>query len=403
MATIEIRNVWKEFRLHHARARTLKEEMVRRLLGRSIEGSSSFWALQDVSFDIERGETFGIIGSNGSGKSTLLKLMTGISKPTRGSVGVRGRVSALLELGAGFHPDFSGRENTYLNGAILGLNRREIDRLFDAIVSFAELEAFIDNPVKTYSSGMYMRLAFAIAIHVDPDILVVDEVLAVGDGAFQQKCYDQIHRFKHQGKTIVFVSHSLGTVQELCQRSAWLDKGHLRALGETRTVLDFYSQQIAEKIEQAKEQAAVLVPDGRAVLRNLRSVDEAGVPRDMLGGGMMARFVADLESGLPPDQLTLSARLVRADGVCCYDQRVAVSEFLEGRVHGEIVLEIPELRLYTGTYSLHLAVGFMDSDQWLDEKFFNFAVEGLERGAGVTRLEGSWRQVAPVTERVGVG
>lgn len=401
MATIEISNVWKRFQLHSSRPGTLKEALVQRFRPpvADAEEANAFWALQDVSFEIERGETFGIIGSNGSGKSTLLKLITGISKPTRGHVGVRGRLSALLELGAGFHPDFSGRENIFLNGAILGLSRKEIQQHFDSIVSFAELERFIDNPVKTYSSGMYMRLAFSIAIHVDPEILVVDEVLAVGDSAFQQKCYDQIHRFKHNGKTIVFVSHSLGTVQDLCQRAAWLDKGVLRALGNTTSVLEFYSQQIAGAVEKNKQQFATLVPDGRAVLRNIRVFDQTGADRNILDGRGGGRFEFDLASSLPGDQIEILARIFRADGVCCYDQRVRVADFADfpdGAANGTLSLTLPELRLYTGSYYLQLNLAPPASYDWYDEKFFNFAVESTVPGVGIAPMEGLWSKAAPV-------
>lgn len=392
MATIEIHNVWKQFHLQTGRPRSLKEALVRGLRG-GPQQESNFWALKDVSFDIEKGESFGIIGSNGSGKSTLLKLITGISKPTRGNVGVRGRVSALLELGAGFHPDFSGRENTFLNGAILGLSRREVEKQFDSIVAFSELEKFIDNPVKTYSSGMYMRLAFSIAVHVDPDILVIDEVLAVGDGAFQQKCFDQIHRFKHSGKTIVFVSHSLGSVQDLCQRAAWLDKGDLRALGKTETVLDFYSQQIAEAIERNKQQLETLVPDDRVKLRNISMVDERGQDRNIASGGEPIRFQFDLDSKLPSHSLELFARIVRTDSVTCYDQRVPLSSFIEGQATGQVTCLIPELKLHTGTYSFQIGVGLSGEDRWLDEKYFNFAVEAAHHGQGIAPLEAVWTKV----------
>lgn len=398
MAVIQISNVWKQFHLQAGRPRTLKEALVHAIRPNrsATEAPKSFWALKDVSFDIEQGETFGIIGSNGSGKSTMLKLITGISRPTRGAVGVNGRVSALLELGAGFHPDFSGRENTFLNGAILGLSRKEIEQLFDSIVAFAELEQFIDNPVKTYSSGMYMRLAFSIAIHVDPDILLIDEVLAVGDQAFQQKCFDQIHRFKHNGKTIVFVSHSLPTVQDLCQRAAWIDKGELRALGKTDMVLEFYSQQIAAAIERNKQQFEILVPDGRATIRNIRAFDSAGVERGILPGTGPARFDFDLESPLTCDELDLSARITRTDGICCYDQRVTLADFAAGSAGGPVSFRVPDLRLNTGTYSLHLAVMPRGEDSWLDEKFFNFAVESPHRGPGVAPLEADWsREPAP--------
>lgn len=392
MATIEISNVWKRFPLHSHRPHSLKEALVATF--RRQPPPEPFWALRDVSFEIERGETFGIIGNNGSGKSTMLKLITGISRPSKGRVTVNGTVSALLELGAGFHPDFSGRENVFLNGAILGLGRKQLMEKFDSIVSFAELEPFIDNPVKTYSSGMYMRLAFSIAIHVDPDILVIDEVLAVGDAAFQQKCFDQIHRFKHSGKTIVFVSHSLAAVQDLCQRAAWIDKGNLRALGKTDSVLEFYSRQIAESIEQNKQQADVLVPDGQVQIRNLHALDAEGNRQSMLPSGSSVRFDFDLDTTIASRDLEIFARIVRADGICCYDQRVPVSEFAEYPERGSVSLVIPELRLNSGNYFLQLSVTPRDAERWLEDKFFNFTVESSHKGQGIAPLEAEWVQRA---------
>jgi ABC-type polysaccharide/polyol phosphate transport system ATPase subunit len=400
MAMIAIENVWKQFQLNAHVPRTLKESLVHRFKPSAGVNDKTFWALQDVSFEIERGETFGIIGNNGSGKSTLLKLITGISKPTKGKVSVNGSLSALLELGAGFHPDFSGRENVFLNGAILGLRRKEIEARFDSIVAFAEMERFIDNPVKTYSSGMYMRLAFSIAIHVDPDILVIDEVLAVGDSAFQQKCYDQIQRFKHNGKTIVFVSHSLPVVQDICQRAAWIDRGILRALGKTETVLDFYSQQISDSIERNKA-AEPLVPDGRARVSNIRALDASGIERAILQGDGPASFIFDLETHCDPCEIEIFVRIARSDGTCCYDQRVSLKALAEASGSGRLELAVPELRLNTGSYNLQISVMPPGREVPFDEKFFNFAVESLRRGPGVANLGAvcSWtpdvRPVAP--------
>lgn len=246
---VSVQGVWKKYLLAGVRARTLKEAVVRTLVGKGSDDARDRWALQDVSFEIMRGESFGIVGTNGSGKSTMLKLLTGISRPTRGKVRVAGKVSALLELGAGFHPDFSGRENTFLNGSILGLTRSQVAERFDSIVEFADMGAYIDQPVKTYSSGMYMRLAFSIAVHVEPDILIIDEVLAVGDGAFQQRCLDRIHSFKRDGHTIIFVSHSIGQVAELCDKSLWLDNGVLRAVGPTREILPAYEARLRASID----------------------------------------------------------------------------------------------------------------------------------------------------------
>jgi lipopolysaccharide transport system ATP-binding protein len=219
---------------------TLKSALLGRSLGAALAPSEVIAALSDVSFTVARGETFGVVGPNGCGKSTLLKLVAGLFKPTSGRLAVDGKVSALIELGAGFHPEISGRENVVINGVMLGLTRKEIDRKLPEIIAFSGLEDFIDEPVKTYSSGMYVRLGFAVAVHVDPDILVVDEVLAVGDEAFAHRCLDTIADFSRRGKTIFFVSHSLVLVEELCDRVLYLEHGHVKGLGDPREMLAAY-------------------------------------------------------------------------------------------------------------------------------------------------------------------
>ena len=241
-AAVRVEGVSKEFRLYHERALSLKERLVN-LRKPSYE---RFWALKDVSLEIGHGETAGLIGPNGSGKTTLLKLVAGIIRPTAGRIETYGRIASLLELGAGFHPDLTGRENVYLNASILGLTRKETDRYFDAIVAFSELEPFIDTQVRHYSSGMYIRLGFAVAIHVDPQILIVDEVLAVGDESFQHKCLDRIRGFQAEGRTIVFVTHSLGTVTAICNRAYLLYRGDLTAEGDPRDVVKSYLRRVGE-------------------------------------------------------------------------------------------------------------------------------------------------------------
>ena len=233
---INAENIWKNFRLYHERNQFLKAAILRGKRAKYEE----FWALKDVSFEIREGTSFGIIGSNGSGKSTLLKVLSGILVPDRGRFEARGRVSGLLELGAGFHPELSGRENVFLNGAILGLKRKAITEKFDEIVEFAGLEKFIDVPVKNYSSGMFIRLGFSVAAHVEPDILLIDEVLSVGDEQFQRKSQERIEQFRREGRTIVFVSHGLGQVQELCSEVAWLEKGGIRSIGVAKDVISEY-------------------------------------------------------------------------------------------------------------------------------------------------------------------
>jgi ABC-2 type transport system ATP-binding protein len=225
-AAIEVANVSKRFRIYRDKPTSLKQRVLS-----SRSRAEDFWALRDVALDVGEGSTFGLIGHNGSGKTTLLKCVAGILRPTSGAIRQRGRLAALLELGAGFHPELTGRENVYLNASFLGLSRRQTDAAFDDIVAFAELEDFIDNEVKFYSSGMLVRLGFAVAVHVDPDVLLIDEVLAVGDEAFQAKCLDRVRAFQREGRTIVLVTHALDTVIEICDRAAMLHHGELHAVG----------------------------------------------------------------------------------------------------------------------------------------------------------------------------
>src|SRR5262249_4099607 len=225
---------------------TLKSALLRRSILQELRPNETFPALTDVSFTVPKGSTYGVIGRNGSGKSTALKLVAGITKPTSGIVSVTGRISALIELGAGFHPEISGRENVYINGIMLGLSKREIQNRFDDIVDFAELREFIDAPVKTYSSGMYMRLGFAVAIHVDPDVLLVDEVLAVGDEGFTHKCLDKFGEFRRRNKTILLVTHSLNLVERFCDEALWLDDGRAMTHGDPLRVVGAYLTKVEE-------------------------------------------------------------------------------------------------------------------------------------------------------------
>ncbi len=247
MFAIEVEKVSKRFRMRTVQPHTtFKTAFVEAVLGRKEPTrDSGFYALTDVTLSVEKGRTFGIVGRNGSGKSTLLKLLAGILRPDSGRVQVNGKVSSLLELGAGFHPEFTGRENVFINGIVLGLSKKEVERQFDEIVRFAELEAFIDEPVRTYSSGMYMRLGFAVAVHTDPDILLIDEILAVGDEAFQKKCYEKIAEFQRKGKTMVLVSHDLHAVEQWCDEAVWLGEGTVRASGAPKEVVERYLRAVA--------------------------------------------------------------------------------------------------------------------------------------------------------------
>jgi ABC-type polysaccharide/polyol phosphate transport system ATPase subunit len=237
---VRVSDVSKKFRLYHERNQTLKSAILR---GRTSK-HEDFWALEDVSLDVMEGHTHGLIGSNGSGKSTLLKCLAKIYWPTKGSIHYKGRMASLLEVGSGFHLELSGRENIYLNGSILGMSRKEIDRKFDDIVDFSGVERFLDQPVKNYSSGMYVRLGFSIAINVDPDILVVDEVLSVGDEEFQRKSFQKFLEFKKRGKTIIMVTHTMPVVEDICDAVTWIEKGTLRRTGPAKDVVRDYKASI---------------------------------------------------------------------------------------------------------------------------------------------------------------
>jgi ABC-type polysaccharide/polyol phosphate transport system ATPase subunit len=295
---VDVQQVSKRFRLYHEKYTSLKEKVIH--AGRVPH--EDLWALRDVSFEVSEGETVGILGRNGSGKSTLLKCVCGVLQPTSGQVVVRGKLAGLLELGAGFQQDLSGRENIYLNGSMLGMSKREVDRVFDDIVAFAELEQFIDNQVKFYSSGMYVRLGFAVAVNVDPDVLVIDEVLAVGDERFQRKCMDRVKRFQREGRTILFVSHSPDQVRAICDRAVVLGDGEMIALGSPGEAVRLFRERLLEagdSLAQAvvdpgpvagsagePEDVAAGVPDGRVRLTGPhRPVRIAGVSIDHPGAG----------------------------------------------------------------------------------------------------------------------
>ncbi|MBM6808333.1 ABC transporter ATP-binding protein [Faecalicoccus pleomorphus] len=270
---IEVRNMSKSFKVEYDKAHTLKEKMLFWHRG----NAEVHQVLKNISLDIKKGETVALIGTNGSGKSTLLKLMTRIIYPNSGSIKTYGKVTSLLELGAGFHQDFTGRENIYFNASIFGLNRSDIEKRIQQIIDFSELGHFIDNPIRTYSSGMYMRLAFSVAINVDADILLIDEILAVGDQHFQDKCYAKLEELRDSGKTIVIVTHSLGVVKQLCHRAIWIYKGEFRLDGDPTYVIDEYLKQVALDHKQEQKEA---IAKGKAVHRGVVFIDR---PKDFSG------------------------------------------------------------------------------------------------------------------------
>jgi ABC-2 type transport system ATP-binding protein len=299
-APIQIQGISKKFKRYRERPTSIKQRFTRFRVR-----SEEFWALKDVSFDVGAGSTTGLIGPNGSGKTTLLKIMAGILRPTEGQVTTRGRIAALLELGAGFHPELTGRENVFLNASILGLSRKETEGKFDEIVAFAELEDFIDNQVKFYSSGMFVRLGFAVAVHVDPQILLIDEVLAVGDEGFQRKCLDRIRQFQREGRTIVFVTHAADLVREICDQAVMLRSGQIHVAGSPDDVVrEFRLQMLKHDLAYAKDEGTHEIEIVSAEL-----IREDGTSGDTAISGQTLTIQVDLKANAPVDDPVISFAL----------------------------------------------------------------------------------------------
>jgi len=416
---------------------TLKSALLGRSLGAALAPSEVVAALSDVSFTVARGETFGVVGPNGSGKSTLLKLVAGLFKPTSGQLTVDGKVSALIELGAGFHPEISGRENVVINGVMLGLTRKEIERKLPEIVAFSGLEDFIDEPVKTYSSGMYVRLGFAVAVHVDPDILVVDEVLAVGDEAFAHRCLDTIAEFSRRGKTIFFVSHSLVLVEELCDRVLYLEHGRVKGLGDPREMLAAYRLDVAAgegarlATEHRKDQEILRAPahspieenpplpdaprkqdaepppeqplEQKAPLRRwgnrdvsitgCRLLDASGVERYAFRSGESVTIEIAVAPRVPTADFVFGIGIFTPDEVCVHGTNTEIDGFLPKSLDGPgtVRVTLPRLDLGTGTYLVDVAVHSQREtpyDYWRGA--CRFQVDSEDQGAGLYRPERRW-------------
>ena len=386
-----------------------------------------------MSVSVPKGACFGVIGRNGSGKSTLLKLVAGITKPTAGVVRVQGRVSALIELGAGFHPEISGRENVFINGIMLGLSRREIIDRFASIVEFAELEEFIDAPVKTYSSGMYMRLGFAVAINVDPDVLLVDEVLAVGDEGFSLKCLDKFAEFKRRGKTILLVTHGLSMVERFCDEAVWLDAGEARTIGDPRRVVQRYltdveqaedKQLAAEDVKAqdapAVQAAAELSPafgttgatdeddsppadmfsakEGRwgsgAVRIKQVTLEGPDGPAHLFHTGDPMTIRMQITASDPVDDFAFGVSIFTPDGICCYGTNTDIEEMRSKSFQGdaEVVFAIDRLDLVQGTYKVDVAVHKRDGFSYdYHRLLYTFRVKSRTRDAGIYRPSHVWR------------
>jgi ABC-2 type transport system ATP-binding protein/lipopolysaccharide transport system ATP-binding protein len=404
----QVTRIYQKYSAQH-RFKTFKSAIVKGDFFKSLRPDELVAALDNVSFKVEKGTTFGVIGENGSGKSTLLKVITGITKPTSGSVRVDGKISALIELGAGFHPEISGRENVFINGIMLGLSKKEITEKFENIVRFAELEEFIDAPVKTYSSGMHMRLGFSIAINVNPDILLIDEVLAVGDASFVPKCLDRIDDFRRRKKTILFVSHDLSTVEKICDRVIWLKHGKIQTMGEPKRVVDAYLQDVAEKQEedferrQQEVEAEEKFEEERRENRwGKREIEIKKVRLKGLDGTEKHVYSPDEGMVIEMDVLAYSQikdfafgiGIYNPKGICCYGTNTQLEEFKAQSVEGEgqVVCQIEKLGLINGTYYLDVAIHKKDGYPYdYHRNLYSFLISSTKKDVGILRPKHSWK------------
>ena len=391
---VSVRDASKVYRRYARRPHgTLKSAF----LSRAPSAEGGVTALDGVTFEVPAGETLGVIGANGSGKSTLLKLLAGIVRPTRGSVEVRGRLAALLELGAGFHPELSGTENVEITGLLLGLTKKEIASRFEEMVRFAGIEPFLDAPVKTYSSGMAVRLGFAIAAHSDPDVLLVDEVLAVGDEAFSHRALEKFSEFERAGRTLVFVSHDLALVAERCRRVLWLDGGRLMADGPAAETVNRYRAHVAasegrRRLDDARRGARV--GSGEATIENVRLLDAGGNPAGGLRAGTAAILEMTVRAVRPLSDFVFGFRVTTVAGVMVFGTNTAVEGLKPDRFEGEgrVRLEIPALDLAPGVYSLDAAVHARDGapyDALAD--VLRFEVTSGRAGAGIWAPARRWQ------------
>lgn len=408
---VEVKDVVKNFKVFKDKGYTMKE-LVLFKARRQFEKRE---VLKGISFSVKKGEAVGIIGQNGCGKSTTLKLLTKIIYPDSGSIHIAGRVSSLLELGAGFHPDMTGRQNIYTNASIFGLNRAEIDARISDIIAFSELEEFIDNPVRTYSSGMYMRLAFAVAINVDADVLLIDEILAVGDANFQTKCFNRLKEIKKKGTTIIIVSHSLGQIEQICEKSIWIEKGRIKEEGTPREVhakyLEFmenlYISNVKKEAGRKKENAnkdsdAAGEEDfsmegrrgnGYIRIKDVVLRDREGNSKTTFKTGENLKIEVSYKINKKISNVMLGMEIIRDDGISCYGTNTIIDniEISELERDGKFCFDIGELELLNGNYFIDVTINQdtnVSADFYRDAK--RFQVISTRGEVGMSRMEHRW-------------
>ena len=418
---IEVHDITKKFRVYLDRGTTLKELTLFKKRRKYEERK----VLDGISFEVKKGEAIGLVGENGCGKSTTLKLLTRIMYPDSGTIEMRGRVSSLIELGAGFHPDMSGRQNIYINASIFGLSRKEIERRVNDIIAFSELEEFIDNPVRTYSSGMYMRLAFSVAINVDADILLIDEILAVGDANFQAKCFDKLREIKKQGTTIVIVSHALGQIEQICETSYWIENGKIRMSGAPREVHGVYLSKMGEKrqknreeekkkqaiepseeklIEEDKTQKEIEKEEGskekrkrfgsqEVFITKVSLLDNEGVPQKVFKSGLPFSIEIEYTAKKVGVEAVFGYAIYNNEGVRCTgtNMQTEMGRGIEAKSHGKVRAIIQNNNLIAGDYKLHLAIYTYDNfpmDDYFDAE--EFSIVSDKNDIGICSVNTKW-------------
>lgn len=413
---IEVRNVKKRFKIYNDKGKSLKE----RMLFSSRRAFEYREVLKGISFDVKRGEAVGLIGHNGCGKSTTLKLLTRILYPDEGSIEIKGRVSSLIELGAGFHPDLSGRENVYINAAIFGLKKEEIDRRMDDIIMFSELEEFIDNPVRTYSSGMYMRLAFSVAINVNADVLLIDEILAVGDANFQTKCFNKLKEIKANGTTIVIVSHSLSQIEQICERSIWISEGMIQMEGTPRDVHPMYLTYMEKKRRSILEKEARIRSgrlglkedgtvdaveayglragkrwgNGKALITKVEVLNEVGEESLFFSCEETIEIRVQYSLKEPIEKAVFGLAFFDIKGLRCYGTNTDIDGLPEFNLtsDGEFSVVLPKAKLLAGTYTIDMTI---EEGEGIPVDYYRevarIEVSNIRRDLGVMRMDHEWK------------